>query len=84
MIHKPWTINETQTHITLQKQVVVKPLGVSMATTAACICGVSLLSRRNSDGDDRAASPGWGAPAPSKPLIGDLGHKRLTTFATRS
>ena len=41
MIHKPWTTNETQTHITLQKQVVVKPLGVSMATTAACICGVS-------------------------------------------
>ena len=37
----PWTTNETQTHITLQKQVVVKPHGVSMATTAACICGVS-------------------------------------------
>jgi len=46
MILKPWTTNETQTHITLQKQVVVKPLGVSMATTAACICGVSLLTTR--------------------------------------
>ena len=73
MIHKPWTTNETQTHITLQKQVVVKPFGAAIATTAACICGVSLLSPRNSDGDDRAASPGWGEPAPSKPLNWRLG-----------
>ena len=87
MILKPWTINETQTHITLQKQVVVKPLGVSMATTAACICGVSLLSPRNSDGDDRAASPGWGGTAPSKSLIGRHWLETETTantLATRS
>ena len=70
MIHKSWLTNETQTHITLQKQVVVKPFGDAMTTTAACICGVSLLSPRNSDGDDRAASPGWGGTAPSKSLIG--------------
>ena len=70
MIHKPCTLNETQTHITLQTQVVAKPFGACMATAAACICGVSLLSPRNSDGDDRAASPGWGAPVPSKSLIG--------------
>ena len=44
MIHRPWTINETQIHITLQTQVVVKPFGVSMATAAACICGVSLFN----------------------------------------
>ena len=80
MIHKPWTINETQTHITLQTQVVVKPSGVSMATAAACICGVSLLSPRNSDGDDRAASPGWGVPAPSKPLNWRLGAHTTDHF----
>jgi len=84
MIHKLWQTCKAHTHITSQPQVVVVPLGEAIAAAAACICGVSLLSPRNSDGDDRAASPGWGVPAPSKPLIGDLGHKRLTTFATRS
>jgi len=44
MLHKPWTINKTQTHIAPQTQVVVKPFGVSMATTAACLCGVSLFN----------------------------------------
>ena len=158
-----WPKNETQTHITLQKQVVVKPFGAAIATTAACICGVSLikeqagsnpamrswacggfafprlcqrpqssdvhqavrrlpvrvvvagayhsesgssikaiakpmtieaknvddnwcsvvynaLSPRNSDGDDRAASPGWGEPAPSKPLIWRLGAQTTDHF----
>ena len=70
MIHKSWLTNKTLTHIALQKQVVVKPFGDAMTTTAACICGVSLLSPRNSDGDNRAASPGWGGTAPSKSLIG--------------
>jgi len=165
-----WPKNETQTHITLQKQVVVKPFGAAIATTAACICGVSLikeqagsnpamrswacggfafprlcqrpqssdvhqavrrlpvrvvvagayhsesgssikaiakpmtieaknvddnwcsvvynaLSPRNSDGDDRAASPGWGGTAPSKSLIGRhwLGiETTANTLATRS
>ena len=68
-----WTPEHTKPHITLQTQVVVVPERVSMTTAAACICGVSLLSRRNSGGDDRAASPGWGEPAPSKPLIWRLG-----------
>jgi len=82
-----WLTNETQTHITLQKQVVVKPFGAAMTTTAACICGVSLLSRRNSGGDDRAASPGWGGTAPSKSLIGRHWLETETTantLATRS
>ena len=64
MILKPWTTNETQTHITLQKQVVVKPLGVSMATTAACICGVSLFkyTPRVTGGSGRKLSPCGGIP----------------------
>jgi len=68
---------------------------VVLSTTPARDVGIShltcrlssarcVLSPRNSDGDDRAASPGWGEAAPSKPLIGDLGYKRLTTVATRS
>ena len=44
MLSSPWTINETQIHITLQTQAVVKPLGVSMATAAVCLCGVSLFN----------------------------------------
>ena len=87
MLSSPCTINETQTHITLQTQVVVIPLGACMATAAACICGVSLLSPRNSDGDDRAASPGWGAPVPSKSLTGRHWLETETTantLATRS
>ena len=47
---------------------------------ATRIEGASLLSRRNSDGDDRAASPGWGEPAPSKPLIWRLGAQTTDHF----
>jgi len=45
-----------------------------------------VLSPRNSDGDDRAASPGWGAPVPSKSLNGRHGLEIETTdhFETRS
>ena len=59
MILKPWTTNETQTHITLQKQVVVKPLGAAMTTTAACICGVSPFNPyiTASGGSGRKLSP---------------------------
>ena len=72
MIHKLWQTKQ------------VAPQEYTDIIAAVCSCGAFYLSPRNSDGDDRAASPGWGVPAPSKPLIGDLGHKRLTTFATRS
>ncbi len=84
---KSWHINKTLNHITLQKQVVVKPFGDAMTTTAACLCGVSLLSPHNSDGDDRAASPGWGGTAPSKSLNGRHWLETETTantLATRS
>ena len=56
MIHKPCTLNETQTHITLQTQVVAKPFGACMATAAACICGVSLLIEYSAVGSLSAAS----------------------------
>ena len=46
MLNPSWLTDKTQTHITLQKQVVVKPFGEAMTTTAACICGVSLLTTR--------------------------------------
>ena len=59
MLSSPWTINETQIHITLQTQAVVKPLGVSMATAAVCICGVSSFkyTPRKTGGMGKKISP---------------------------
>ena len=57
---------------------------VLVPTALSGFVGINALTLLNRGGQDRAASPGWGVPAPSKSLIGDLGHKRLTTFATRS
>lgn len=80
-------------------QVVVrKPEGDSHPPKATCVQGIShlmcrlgsarfVLSPRNSDGDDRAASPGWGGTAPSKSLIGRHWLETETTantLATRS
>lgn len=85
----PYLVPSTQVAVRTTSTVVTHP------SPATCVKGINrlacrlgsvrfALSPRNSDGDDRAASPGWGEAAPSKPLIGDLGYKRLTTFATRS
>jgi len=71
MITSPCTQNETHIHIAPQKLTVVAgAMPLVHGATAVSICGVSYLSRRNSGGDDRAASPGWGGTAPSKSLIG--------------
>jgi len=56
-------------------------------TAPASFVGISLLSPRNSECDDRAASPGWGGTAPSKSLIGRHWLETETTantLATRS
>ena len=56
------------------------PTVVACPSPATCVKGINHLRRavrrvfslirRNSNGDDRAASPGWGGTAPSKSLIG--------------
>ena len=51
-----------------------------VTSTRAATCALKNLSPRNSDGDDRAASPGWGEPAPSKPLIWRLGAQTTDHF----
>ena len=84
-----WETNKTHIHIAPQKLTVVAESNDSTphGATAVSLCGVSLLSPRNSDGDDRAASPGWGGTAPSKSLIGRhwLGiETTANTLATRS
>ena len=84
-----WETNKTHIHIAPQKLTVVAESNDSTphGATAVSLCGVSLLSRRNSGGDDRAASPGWGGTAPSKSLIGRhwLGiETTANTSATRS
>ena len=84
-----WETNKTHIHIAPQKLTVVAESNDSTphGATAVSLCGVSLLSPRNSDGDDRAASPGWGGTAPSKSLNGRhwLGIETIAnTSATRS
>jgi hypothetical protein len=97
-----WKINRkhTKPYIALPELVVADNRKVSDThTTAAASSGGAkhltcrlssarfVLSPRNSDGDNRAASPGWGGTAPSKSLIGL--HRLETettanTLATRS
>ncbi len=52
------------------KQVAPQEDAVKKSIATVCSCGAFYLSPRNSDGDDRAASPGWGGTAPAKSLIG--------------
>ena len=68
MIHKLWQTKQ------------VAPQEYTDLIAAVCSCGAFYLSRRNSDGDDRAASPGWGEPAPSKPLNWRLGAQTTDHF----
>ena len=72
MIHKLWVQATYNTHSLIAPSTLVfrgKRIAL-VPNTGTRIEGASYLSPRNSDGDDRAASPGWGAPVPSKSLIG--------------
>ena len=74
MIHKLWQTKQ------------VAPQEYTDPIAAVCSCGAFYLSPRNSDGDDRAASPGWGGTAPSKSLTGlhGLGIETTDHIDTRS
>ena len=77
-----------QVYIALPELVVVDRRKASeVHVTASASSGSAIyLSPRNSEGDDRAASPGWGAPVPSKSLIGRhwLGIETTDHLDTRS
>ena len=87
MIHKSWVQLKRNTHSLIAPSTLVfRGSLAAVPDTGTRIEGASYLSPRNSDGDDRAASPGWGAPVPSKSLIGlhRLGIETTDHIDTRS
>ncbi len=83
-----WVQLQYNTHsVITPSALVVRGSLTAVPNAVTRIEGVSYLSPRNSDGDDRAASPGWGGTAPSKSLIGRHWLETETTantLATRS
>lgn len=88
MLHILWAQLKQNTQSLITPSTLVDRGSLATAPIADTrIEGVSYLSPRNSDGDDRAASPGWGGTAPSKSLIGRHWLETETTantLATRS